>query len=169
MEQNSDKKLQEVIRELLDTDKDIRGYALEADVVNGEVTLQGVVDTLAEKVRLEEKLRQIPGVRRIENNITISTDGEITDADVLKEVREELNADPEVNLRDIGAQVSRGTVILRGHTDNPAQVQRAAKTAAKARGVHRVLNQVHIDRHDDADLSLEHIFHSQVRNDDDGP
>ncbi len=48
---NHDNELRQRVRALLEEDKDLRGYALNADVVEGEIQLQGIVDTLNEKER----------------------------------------------------------------------------------------------------------------------
>jgi hyperosmotically inducible protein len=161
---NHDNELRQRVRALLEEDKDLRGYALNADVVEGEIQLQGIVDTLKEKERAEELVRQIPGNIGVANAVSISTDGAITDKDVTMEVYEELENTPDVNLRHIGARVvgGSGTVVLKGTTDDPAEIEAAREAASKARGVTRVLSQVKLG---EEELSLEDIFHSQVNND----
>jgi hyperosmotically inducible protein len=147
----------------LENDKDLQGYGLQTDAVEGEVQIQGVVDTLQEKERAEKLAAQTPGVKGVGSGISISTDGSITDKDVLKEVNEELQI-AGVDLHDIGAQTrgGHGKVVLKGRTDDPAQVEDAIKAAAKARGVTEVFNQV---KQGEKKLTLTDIFHGQVRND----
>ncbi|NLI14272.1 BON domain-containing protein [Pelotomaculum propionicicum] len=161
---NRDNELREQVRSLLEEDKDLRGYALNADVVEGEVQLQGIVDTLKEKERAAELVRQIPGIKGVANAVSISTDGAITDKNVTMEVNEELAMAPGVDLRHIGASAvgGSGTVVLKGRTDDPAEIEAAREAASKARGVTRVLSQVKIG---EEEPSLEDIFHSQVNND----
>ncbi len=160
----SDNELREHVRSLLEQDKDLRGYGLNAGVVEGEVQLQGIVDTLKEKERAAGLVRQIPSVKGVSNGLSISTDGSITGKDVTMEVNEELAMAPGVNPRHIGASPvgGGGTVVLKGMTDDPAEIEAAREAASKARGVTRVLSQVKIG--EDAP-SLEEIFHSQVNND----
>lgn len=155
--------LQNGVQTVLDSDKNLRSYGLNVTGTGGQVAISGIVDTLSESKRAEELAADFPGVQEVLNDITISTDGDITDADVTKEVREELNTDPRVNLRHIGAETHGGSVILRGSTKNPDEIEAARQTAAKARGVRKVVSQVKIK--DDFDMSLEGLFHSQVRND----
>jgi hyperosmotically inducible protein len=50
-----------------------------------------------------------------------------------------------------------------GNTEDPAEIEAAKQAAAKARGVREVVSQVKLKGPDD--MSLEEIFHSQVRND----
>ena len=47
--QNSDEELKMQISTLLKNDRNLGSYGLNCDVVNGEVQLQGIVDTLREK------------------------------------------------------------------------------------------------------------------------
>lgn len=151
------------VQSVLNSDEDLKGYGLRVTGSGGEVSLTGVVDTLSESKRAEELAADFPGVEKVVNDLTISTDGDITDADVTKEVREELNADPRVNLAHIGAESHGGTVILMGSTGDPAEIDAAKEAAARARGVRKVASQVKIK--DGLDMSLDGLFHSQVRND----
>ncbi|MCL6558867.1 MAG: BON domain-containing protein, partial [Firmicutes bacterium] len=138
-------------------------YGLKADVINGEVHLSGIVDTLSEKERLKKIVSGIEGVRGIENGVAMSTDGSITDEDVVEEVMEELNAEPNVNVRKVGAKSVKGTVFLKGRVDSPADEEAAILAASKARGVRNVVSQ--LDMEAAGELTLEEIFHSQVNND----
>lgn len=159
----SDEELKEHVRSLLQVDKDLRGYGLNADVVQGEVQLQGIVDTLKEKERAEKLASSIPGVKGVANAISISTDGAIRDRDVATEVTEELATNHRVDLRRIGvAAVDRGTVVLKGHTDDPQEIEAARTAAASARGVTDVVTDVKPEK---KEPTLKDIFHNQVRND----
>lgn len=162
---DSDEQLTQQVSSLLKEDKDLGSYGINARVVAGEAQLQGIVDTLKEKQRLENLVRRVPGVKSVANAVAVSTDGAIRDADVTMEVNEELDVDPRVDLRHIGAESvgGDGTVILKGRTDRPEELTAARKDAAKSRGVTKVVSQVKIG---DEEPSLEDIFHNQVANDD---
>jgi len=80
-------------------------------------------------------------------------------------VLEELNANPDVKLRHVGAKSVDGTVFLMGTVETPEEEQEAIKTAGKARGVTNVISQLKIRRGGYDDESLEAIFHHQVNND----
>jgi hyperosmotically inducible protein len=135
------------------------------DVVEGEVQLQGIVDTLKEKEWAEDLVRQVSGVKGVANAVSISTDGSITDDEIIQEVQEELEGDPDGNLFNIGVgSVNRGKVVLAGRSNDPAEIEAAVKAASKARGVTEVISQVKQESGEDA-LTPEEIFHSQVNND----
>lgn len=148
---------------VLDADKDLRGYGLKAESTGRRVFLTGIVDTLTEKERAAQLVAGITGNGQVDNGLTISTDGSITDAEVTEEVMEELRADPQVDLSHVGAESHGGKVVLMGSVVDPVEKEAAYRAAAKARGVRQVIGQIKIQ--DAKDLSLEDIFHSQVRND----
>lgn len=158
-----DKQLKIQLQEALSEDKHLRSYVLKVDVVKGEAQLHGIVDTLSEKERAEKVARSIPGIQKVANAISISTDGPVTDSEVEFEVAEELNADPDVNTKHIGARSSHGVVTLVGKANHPEEIKAARKAATKARGVAKVVSRVRVD--DQYEPSGEEIFHSQVRND----
>lgn len=158
---NSDEVTKQKVQALLDSDLETRAYGVKADVIDGEVQLTGIVDTLSEKGKISRIVSGIQGVRGVENGVTISTDGAIDDEDVTFEVIEELNADP--NLKHIGARSVKGTVFLKGKVDSKDDVDAAIKAASKARGVRNVVSQ--LDMEASRELTLEDIFHSQVNND----
>ena len=136
--------------------------ALKGDVVEGEAQLQGVVDTLAEKEHAEKIAKSISGIKKVDNSISISTDGDITDSAVDFEVLEELNSNPNVNLKHIGAKSSDGIVTLVGNVTGPNEIEEARYSASKARGVTKVESQVKVQ---EPEMNLDQVFHSQVNND----
>jgi len=163
---DKDTMLQHKVQQMLDEDKDLRGYGLKAHVIDGEVQVSGVVDTLAEQNMLKSKLTEMPGVKRVDLGLAVSTDGAINDSDVTMEVLEELKANPKVHLRHVGAKSVDGTVFLMGWTASPEEEQEAMASASKARGVTEVISQLRIKSSGGYDEdNLEEIFHHQVNND----
>ncbi|MCL6634414.1 MAG: BON domain-containing protein [Peptococcaceae bacterium] len=162
MARERDELLRKKVQEALDSNIETRAYGLKADVVKGEVRISGIVDTLAEKESLNKIISGIDGVRGIENNVAISTDGAIDDEDVAFEVMEELNATPNVDLRHVGARSVKGTVFLKGRVNSQDEIEAAVSAAAKARGVRGVVSQLEMETA--REITLEDIFHSQVNN-----
>ena len=159
----SDENLKKALRKKLKDDINLRGYALEGDVVKGEARLQGIVDALAEKDHAANIAKSVAGIKKVDNGISVSTDGDITDSAVDFEVAEELNANPNVNLKHVGAKSSHGRVTLVGNAADPNEVEEALRSASKARGVTKVESQVKVRK---PEMTLQEIFHSQVNNDD---
>ncbi len=168
---DKDNALQHKVQQMLDHDKDLQGYALKTNVIDGEVQVSGVVDALAEQNKLWKTLTRMSGVKRVELGLAVSTDGAIDDNAVTAEVMEELQANPKVNLRHVGAKSVDGTVFLMGRVESQEEEQEAIASASKARGVTKVVSQLKNKPGDGYDEeSIEEIFHHQVNNDkeDDG-
>ncbi len=123
-------------------DRRLAAYALKAKAYeDGLVRIQGIVDVLKEREEAEKLIRTFPDVKRVENNVTVCTDGGIDDEDVAFEISEELLANPEIP-DSVGVKVSGGQVKLVGSIQNQSQALEAIETAGKARGVREVRNQL---------------------------
>lgn len=130
------------INNRLAEDRRFAAYALKAKAYeDGLVRIQGIVDVLKEREEAEKLIRSFPGVKRVENNVTVCTDGGIDDEDVAFEISEELLANPEIP-DSVGVKVSGGQVQLVGSIQNQGQALEAIETAGKARGVREVRNQL---------------------------
>jgi len=154
MTNRMDEELGTKIQQKLSVHPQLAPYALKTRVYpTGTVQIQGIVDVLEEKLQAEELIWSIPGVKKIENNITVCTDGQIDDFDVAFEVAEEFLANPEVPV-SVGVKVTGGEAQLMGRVSNFSQAQEAVETAAKARGVRVVINHLKMaDNLDDASLN----------------
>ncbi|OCL27553.1 hypothetical protein U472_03060 [Orenia metallireducens] len=147
------------LQEIIDGDINLRPYALKVDVAGDHVTVTGIVDSLSEKEHAERIIKDAVGNKEVDMAISISTDGEINDKDVNMEVAEEIQLEPKLKGK-VGVKSTKGVVHLLGNVENEELKQKAAKVAAKARGVTEVINEIKVDDEIDED-----IFHSQVRND----
>ncbi|MDI6906195.1 MAG: BON domain-containing protein [Thermoanaerobacterales bacterium] len=166
--QSKDRLLAERAKDLLEEDPRFANYHLRTEVRDGRVVVTGIVDTLAEREELSHALAALPGVMALENDVSISTDGQITDAEVLEEVMEEFAQTRGLDVARVGAKVEGGIVRLVGRTEDPGEIQAAREAAAKGRGVREVISDVRIVEPGAPD-TLENIFHSQVRNEKEGP
>lgn len=161
---SKDEDLRASLQERFDQDKNLKGYGLSVDVVEGEAQLSGIVEALAEKEYAEQLALSVSGVKQVSSAIALSTDGPINEASMASEVSEELQANKTVRDSDIHFKVGKSTVILLGEeTDEQVQYE-AEKAAARARGVTKVVNQIKSRL---AEPTLEEVFHSQVRNEGD--
>lgn len=160
-----DRELSRLVKAALDSDVRTANYELKVTVAGGVAQVTGIVDTLSEIGQVEKIVSGIRGLKGFENGVSISTDGSIIDEDVVEEVAEELNADPEVSLRHVGAKSVRGNVYLMGTVNSPGEEEAAIRAASRARGVKSVVSQLKINN-DAYDIdNLEAIFHHQVNND----
>lgn len=133
-----------VLQQALQEDVNLRGYGLEGTVINGIARVQGVVDTLAEKLYIRELVSAIPGISSYQDGVSISTDGVITDSQVEMEISEELNTDPTLG-HNVGVQVRDGRAYLLGRVASKEVESRVMSLASGARGVISVISQLQVD------------------------
>lgn len=105
------------------------------DLQGDKVLLSGIVDDLADKVAAEEAIQGLRGVGHIENKITISTDGRLTDDEVVELAEAKLE---EFNLPVIGIECHHGVLYLKG------QVRDVAESLVIERALHKVIGVVEI-------------------------
>ncbi len=157
-QKENDLKLKARIEKVLGKEKDFSGYDINVRVVNGRVTLQGIVDTLTEKNHAQKVTEAVEGVSTIDNNMTISTDGAVDDRHVYMEVRQELDGDPRLKGAHIKATLEKGKVTLGGEVVSSAQRKAALEAAAKSMGVKEVIDNIavaHAEEMDDVDIVNE--------------
>lgn len=154
---NPTEELTEKINQVLQEDQGLGVYALKARVYqDGIVQIQGIVDVLEEKHHAEVLVSHLPGVKKVENDITVCTDGAVNDGDVAFEVSEELRANPEIP-ESVGVRVFGGQAQLVGSVSSRSEVNEAIETAGKARGVRQVNHQLKYSEDID-DVSIINTF-----------
>ncbi|MFZ5827082.1 MAG: BON domain-containing protein [Bacillota bacterium] len=152
---NHDLTLMKEVKDALLTQTESAGIDVKVAVEDGWVRLHGVVDALSHKTAAEEIARKVPGVRRIENDITVANEETFSDKDLLAEVTDRITKIPEY--RNIGVRVHKGVVSLVGHAGSHGDVQEAARIAEGCPGVKEVkVQRVKVgegEKEDDADVS----------------
>lgn len=108
---------------------------------DGKVRIQGVVENLEEKLAAEATAMRVPGVRGIENDLTISADKSVSDLELERLAQASLN---DLGLSDIGVRVEAGTAFLMGHIQDIAIEERAADVVSRVPGIRNVLSELEI-------------------------
>lgn len=152
---NHDLHLMKEVKDALLTQTDSAGIDIKVSAEDGWVRLYGVVDALSHKTAAEEIARRIPGVHRIENDITVANEETFSDKDLVAVVNQRITKLPEY--RNIGARVHKGVVTLVGHAGSYGDVQEAVRIAEGVPGVKEVrVQRVKVgegEKEDDADVS----------------
>lgn len=117
---------------------------INVDVRNGVVQLQGFVDVLAEKQEAERIVRQIPGVKKVENSLTICIEGRVNDRHIEKEIESKLHSHHHPGLVAVNVDVRDGSAVLIGKTDNLALEKQAMQIASTTRGVKNVVSNIRV-------------------------
>lgn len=124
---------------------------------DGMVHMSGMVDVLAEKIMAEKVAKNIEGVRKIENKITVAMDSNITDKHMEKEIIDRLNQGKGLqNLLGVGVKVEDGVANLLGSVNTLKDTRRAMSIASEVRGIKDVVNNIKISsaqKYDDATIN----------------
>ncbi len=158
-EQGEDLRLAARVGRRLTADPDVERFAIDVDVIDGVVTLRGVVDDLdsAEEAALIAKRTE--GVVRVVNKLEIAGDEPdepfAGDLGIRAAVGTRLLADPEVRRVSIDVDVIDGVVYLSGVVDDREAKLAAERIAGRVAGVRRVENELQVRADDDEDPARE--------------
>jgi osmotically-inducible protein OsmY len=137
----SDLDLYEAVRDAVLGLDQVRGsdLALDVNVINGEVTLSGVVLSRIMHRAVLQAAAGVPGIKRVMDNLR-------TDTDIEMAIGQALAKDPILwKGSEISATSYRGDVTLAGKAASEDAVQKAGEIAAKVPGVVRVYNKLIVD------------------------
>ncbi|HWI65759.1 MAG TPA: BON domain-containing protein, partial [Symbiobacteriaceae bacterium] len=147
--------IQEQVKSALMSGTESAGIDIKVSVEDGVVRLYGVVDVLSHRTVADDIVRSIPGVTRIENEITIADEEHATDKQLRGAITSKLAHRPE--FRDMGVKVEHGHVHLVGHAGSYEDVREAARLVEDMAGVMEVKTQkVKVgegQKEDDADVT----------------
>jgi len=134
---------QQVLRELK-WDSRIGWSEIGVEVMEGVVTLTGVVFSYAKKLAAQEAAHRISGVLDVANDVEVRPDGVFmrSDADIARAMRHILEWDALVPDERIKSTVSDGWVTLEGDVDFWHQREDAERTVLRLGGVIGVTNEI---------------------------
>lgn len=144
MNRKSDSEIkQQVLRELK-WDSRIGWSQIGVEVMEGVVTLTGVVSSYAKKLAGQEAAHRISGVLDVANDVEVRPEGVYvrSDADIARAVRHILEWDALVPDERIKSTVSDGWVTLEGDVDLWHQREDAEHTVLRLEGVIGVTNEI---------------------------
>jgi len=133
------------------------GLDVHVECQDGVIQLSGIVDVLADRQQAEAIARDVPGVRSIENGITVAMDGPMTD----EHIREEVNR--RLARTGLGAEVDGGRVTLMGRVDNLAEARQAYRIASGTRGVRDVRSEVRLESAAPDDVAVNNAVEEVLR------
>lgn len=132
------------VRSALVWDVLVPDAAITSTVSAGVVTLQGTVDTRAERAHAQRSVQRLTGVRNVVNLIGVTA--KAVDADELKrQIEEALERQAEREARRIGVTVEGGAVTLTGSVRSWAEKNAIERAVAFAPGVRLVDDRTIVD------------------------
>lgn len=138
----SDPKVKQAIRAALRTDPRVAGQAVDVDVSEGFVTLQGKVDNIKAKQVAERDARNTVGVVGVTNLIKVRTEQPRSDDVIAARVRSALDANAHTEANEITVRVVDGSVYLDGEVDTVFEKATAEDLASRVAGVVHVRNAI---------------------------
>lgn len=134
---------QQVLRELK-WDSRIGWSKIAVEVMEGVVTLTGVVSNYAQKLAAQEAAHRISGVLDVANDVEVIPEGIFvrSDAEIALAVRHILEWDALVPDERIKSTVSNGWVTLEGDVDFWHQREDAERSILRLEGVIGVTNEI---------------------------
>jgi len=126
------------------TTKGVGGGAVGVDTDHGKVTLHGKVPTSAAKAKAEAVVREINGVRAVDNKLQVVPASErkaveARDDQIESTIKDRLKArNLDVNV----SSVNKGVVILSGETATLTEELQAIETAYEVDGVRQVTSEI---------------------------
>jgi osmotically-inducible protein OsmY len=140
----SDRELQQDVLDELTWEPGVNATDIGVTVKDGVVTLEGTVDSFAEKWAAEKAVKRLPGVKALAVEIEVKLPGssERSDADIARAAENALDWNVSVPYERIKVTAEKGFLTLQGEVD--WQFQRSAAEAAVnyLTGVKGVSNQI---------------------------
>ncbi len=131
---------------------DLNSFDINTDVKDGVVYLTGDVESQVEKRLASELVRNIDGVKEVDNQLTVmnqeqndsSLSQDVLDAKIATVVKTSLLLDPEVNGTDIDVDVEQGIVTLKGDVTSSEMHQLAVMLAKNTDDVKKVSDELDV-------------------------
>jgi osmotically-inducible protein OsmY len=140
----SDADIAAAVRNALDEDVFIPSARLHSSVTDGEVTLRGELKHCWERDDAEKAVRNIPGVRRVLNEIQISPIA-TAPTEIRKSIEAALERRALREARRINLEIHEGHVILTGAVHSWAERQSVVGAAKNTPGVRSVDDRLRIE------------------------
>ena len=146
MLRKSDSEIKQQVLKELKWDSRIAWSEIGVEVIDGIVTLTGVVNTYGKKQSAKEAAHRIAGVLDVANEIEVRPACEFKrkDEDIARAVRQVLQWDASVPDENIQSTVSHGWVTLEGNVNLWLERQDVERAVMRLQGVIGVVNKLKV-------------------------
>ena len=143
---NSDRKLQLDVLDELRWEPGVNATDIGVSVKDGVVTLEGNVDSFAEKWAAQETVKRLPGVKALALDIEVKLPGssERTDADIARAAENALTWDIAVPSNQIKVSAEKGFLTLEGQVNWQFEKSAAGRAVSHLTGVTGVSNNISV-------------------------
>jgi hyperosmotically inducible protein len=142
-ERVADLEIQTLVTDALSKNTDLAEKHIATAVKNRTVALNGTVQTINQKYTAEQIAWQVPGVRGLTDNLSVSDTQSVpesADDKLARRVEFELYSTKAIPLKTVQVHADNGVVTLTGTVLSRAEKLLAEKTAKSVEGVRKVVN-----------------------------
>ena len=132
----------------LNDNPDYKFKDVEITTFKGVTQLNGFVDSADQKTQAGDIVKQVPGVREVQNNISVAQDGARTpgqaadDKALAARVNDALHNNPEYKFDGVKVAVYKGVVQLSGFVNVSDQKVKAGDLAKQVSGASDIENDI---------------------------
>jgi hyperosmotically inducible protein len=140
------------VKAALIADPTTKAHQIDVETFKGTVQLNGFVDTAASKERAGEVARGTKGVTKVQNNLTVKTDGTRTAGEVVDDgaitakVKAALAGDSRTKAHQVNVETRDGVVQLSGFVDSSEAKSTAEDLARAVDNVKSVDNELSVKK-----------------------
>lgn len=137
MAERDDARLTAEVLAALERDTFLDPLTMQVFVDNGIVTLTGSIDSEINRQAAEDAARRVVGVRDVVNELTLmATESSArADEDIANEVREQMAADPTINLERFHVRSRFGRVFITGTAESLEEKESLVAAVRRVPGV----------------------------------
>ena len=158
--------LQKDVQDALHWERELKGVEINVSANEGIITLTGIVDNYGRKIKVEQVVKSVAGVRAIIEKIVVKPGGEIekSDDELAKDVLNALKWNWEIPNDRVKVKVENGWITLEGETEWAYQREAAQITITKVEGIKGITNAI-VAKSDSLDkVELNDIENALKRN-----
>ncbi len=143
---SSDEEIKTRAETILRWNADIDANNISVSVIAGYVTLNGHVDSYWKKLRAEELVEDLFGVRAVDNALSVVLTPSRSDERIAEDVVSALRRRIDLDINHVDVMVENGVVMLSGTVPNWTVLQEVEVIARYTAGVMEVINDLWVSR-----------------------
>jgi hyperosmotically inducible periplasmic protein len=143
-----DTSLNSRVKDALNNNPEYKFDSVNVTAFKGNVQLSGFVDTYAQKYNASSIASKVEGVRDVENDITVKSDGDrstgeyVDDKSLTERVENALGNNPDYKFDQVIVTAFKGTVQLSGFVNTADQKTQAGEITKQVPGVQDVVDNI---------------------------
>ncbi|MDF1812591.1 MAG: BON domain-containing protein [Verrucomicrobiales bacterium] len=144
----TDEEIEMALRSAFRQDTRLDSSNIEIEVVDGDITLGGYVESIGARSEAERVAADLPGRGRVYSFLVVKSPDWADDSAVESALNLIYEVDSQLGASELTVKVENQTATLTGMTDSVYQRRRAVQLASSVPGVQRVINKLRVDWRD---------------------